>query len=68
MEPEFQIAKTVIEARITNGFSQKDLAQKINTKQSVISRLENAQTNPSISFLKRLATALNTPITVLVSP
>lgn len=61
---EFQIAKAIIEARINHGLTQKDLAQKLNTKQSVISRVENARTTPSLSFLKRLAEVLKVSLQV----
>lgn len=61
---EFEIAKSVIRARIENGLTQKQLADKLHTGQSAISRLEGANTTPSISFLKRLATALNTTLQV----
>jgi ribosome-binding protein aMBF1 (putative translation factor) len=54
---EFQIAKSVIEARLKKGLTQKQLADKLDTRQSVISRLENIRTTPSISFLKKLAIA-----------
>ena len=54
-ELEFQVARAVIEARIKKGMTQEDLAKAMNTKQSVISRVENAKTVPSLSFLKRLA-------------
>lgn len=63
-ELEFQIARAIIEARINKGFSQKDLAEKLHTKQSVISRVENAKTTPSLSFLKRLAEVLNVSLQV----
>lgn len=63
-ELEFQIAKAIIDARINKGLSQKDLAEKLHTKQSVISRVENAKTTPSLSFLKRLAEALNVSLKV----
>jgi ribosome-binding protein aMBF1 (putative translation factor) len=63
-ELEFQIAKAIIEARINKGLSQKDLAEKLHTKQSVISRVENAKTTPSLSFLKRLAEVLNLSLQV----
>ena len=52
---EFQIAKAVIESRLKKGLSQKQLAKRLHTQQSVISRVENAKTTPSVSFLKRLA-------------
>lgn len=67
-ELEFQIAKGLIEARIKRGLTQKELAQKMRTKQSVISRAENAKTTPSLSFLKRLAKVLNTSLQVQLKP
>lgn len=61
-EVEYHIARSIIQARMNMGITQAELAKKLNTKQSVISRVENAKTTPSISFLKRLATALDTPL------
>jgi ribosome-binding protein aMBF1 (putative translation factor) len=63
-ELEFQIARSLIETRIKKGLTQADIAKKMNTRQSVISRVENAQTTPSLSFLKRLASALQTSLQV----
>ena len=63
-QPEFEIAKAIIRARIEQKITQKELAKKMNTTQSVISRVEQAKTSPSISFLKRLAAALNTTLQV----
>jgi len=63
-EVEFQIAKSVIEARIKKGLTQKELAKKLDTRQSAISRLENVKTIPSISFLKKLAVATGSKLTV----
>ena len=63
-QPEFEIAKAIISARIDNKITQKELAKRMNTTQSVISRVEQAKTSPSISFLKRLAQALNTSLSV----
>jgi len=63
-QPEFEIAKAIIRARIENKITQKELAKKINTTQSVISRVEQGKTSPSISLLKRLAAALNTTLQV----
>ncbi|KKT67332.1 MAG: Transcriptional regulator, XRE family [Candidatus Woesebacteria bacterium GW2011_GWC2_45_9] len=63
---EFQIAKSIIEARIKRGLTQKELARRLNTKQSVISRVETAKTTPSLSFLKRLAEVLDTSLRVQI--
>ena len=61
---EFEISRAIIAARIKNGLSQKELAEKLNTRQSVISRVENARTIPSLSFLKRLAKVLDVSLQV----
>lgn len=61
---EYEIANSLIKARIEKGLTQEKLARKLKTKQSVVSRLENARTVPSLSFLKRLATVLDVPLKV----
>lgn len=63
-QPEFEIAKAIIRARIDNKITQKELAKKMNTTQSVISRVEQGRTSPSIALLKRIAAALNTTLQV----
>ena len=52
---EYEIARAIILARLKHKMTQKQLARRLKTKQSVISRVENAQTMPTLSFLKRLA-------------
>jgi len=54
----YEIKKQIIKYRIENNLSQKELAEKIGTKQSAISRLENDDYNPSIEFLDKVANAL----------
>jgi transcriptional regulator with XRE-family HTH domain len=44
--------------------TQKQLAEKMQTGQSAISRVERAMTTPSLSFLKRLAKALDMTLQV----
>jgi len=63
-ELEYQVAHAIIEARVKKGMTQEDLAKAMNTKQSVISRVENARTTPSLSFLKRLALVLDASLQV----
>ncbi|MEK7513298.1 MAG: helix-turn-helix transcriptional regulator [Patescibacteria group bacterium] len=50
---EYEIARAIIKARFKHQLTQKQLAKKLHTKQSVISRVENAQTTASVSFLQR---------------
>jgi ribosome-binding protein aMBF1 (putative translation factor) len=64
VEIEFQIAEAIIKARIERGLTQKELAKKLKTRQSVISRVESVKTIPTLSFLKRLAEALDVGLKV----
>ena len=61
---EYEIARALIKARIKKGLTQAEVARLMNTKQSVISRVENARTMPSLAFLKRLAGVLNASLKV----
>lgn len=63
-QPEFAVIDALIKSRIKNNLTQKQLANKIGTTQSVISRLEIGRANPTFSFLKRLAKALNSNLEI----
>lgn len=65
--PEFFIIGLLIEARIKQGITQSDLAEKIGTKQSAISRFESGTYNPTLSFLHKVADALGAKLKVTVS-
>lgn len=56
----FEIGQMVIEARIIKGITQAKLAKLVKTKQPSIARLEKGNYLPSLSFLKRIASALKT--------
>lgn len=64
LESEFILADSLIRARKKKRLTQKELAEKIGTRQPVISKLETANSKPSISLLKRIAQALGTKLTV----
>lgn len=57
LQPEFSVIEAMIEARIKKKLTQKELAEKMGTKQSVISRIETGRGNPTLSFLKKIAAA-----------
>lgn len=61
-EPEYLLAKEIIEKRMKDKMSQRALAKKLKTSQAAISRVESMNGNPSLSFLKRLASALNSKL------
>lgn len=58
----YKIKREIIKLRVDQGLSQKDLAERIGTKQSAISRLESGDYNPSIEFLSKVANALGKEI------
>jgi ribosome-binding protein aMBF1 (putative translation factor) len=59
LEDEFEVAKQVIGLRLKKGLTQKELAEKVNTSQSCIARLESGTyRNLSLSFLRRVGQAL----------
>ena len=62
--PEYALIETVIKKRIAKKMTQKELAQKIGTRQSAISRLESGGANPSFHFLQKVASALGARLTV----
>lgn len=63
-EAEYQLAIKLIEARLKRKMSQRELAKKINTSQAAVSRVESMNGNPSFSFLKRIATALDMRLSI----
>jgi len=68
LEPEYAAIEAVLKARKEKGLTQAKLAKKMGSKQAVISRLEAGLTNPSVSFLKRLADALDCRLEIRFKP
>ena len=58
LEPEYEIIRQVITARAEQNLSQADLAKRVGIKQSNISRLESGNYNPSLDFLRKIASGL----------
>lgn len=58
LELEFSIIEQVIRKRLDKGLTQKQLAEKVGTKQSAIARLEGGNSNPSVAFLEKVSKAL----------
>jgi len=59
LTPRYKIISELISARLKNGITQKELAQKIGTKQSAIARFEAGNINPSLGFLEKMAEVMN---------
>lgn len=60
LEPGYQVARL----RMLRGLTQAQLAEMVGTRQPSIARLENGSSTPSLSFLNKIASALNAKIEV----
>jgi len=56
--PVYKLIREIVTYRIEHGISQKELADRIGTKQSSISRFERTMKMPSLSFLNQITEAL----------
>lgn len=55
MQPEMDVIRAMVDARISQNLTQKELADRTGINQADISKLENGTRNPSLKLLKRLA-------------
>lgn len=62
LEPAYQVARL----RMLRGLTQKELAERLGTQQSSIARLESGKAMPSLSFLARIAEALDGSLEVRI--
>lgn len=53
------IACKIINYRLDNDMTQKDLANKLNITQAMVSKLESGEYNPSIEFLFKISKKLD---------
>ena len=66
LEVEYSIISQVIQKRLEKKMSQKQLAEKIGTKQSAIARLEGGNTKPSVAFLEKVSKALGSKLQISI--
>ena len=66
--PEFDLARALVEARTRAGFTQAELAKRMETTQSVVARLESGRMYPSIRTLERVALATGTRLRIVFDP
>jgi DNA-binding XRE family transcriptional regulator len=64
LEPEFAAISQLIELRIKHKLTQKQLAEKIKTKQPAISRFEEGLNNPTVGFLAKVAKVFNKKLVI----
>ncbi|MEN6356393.1 MAG: helix-turn-helix transcriptional regulator [Armatimonadota bacterium] len=66
LAPEYEVARQLIKARLERGMTQEELAAKVGTKQSNISRIERGQQNTSIGLLNKVAKGLGKKLHVSI--
>ncbi|MCK5061926.1 helix-turn-helix transcriptional regulator [Candidatus Parcubacteria bacterium] len=59
---KLHIAGEIVKLRKEKKISQKQLAEKINTTQAVISRIENGQVFPSTNLIQRICNAFDVQV------
>ena len=58
LQPEYDIIQAMIDARVQQNMTQKELSTKTGITQADISRIENGTRNPSLNMVKKLAQGL----------
>ena len=57
LDDEFSLVAAIIKARLDAGLTQAEVAQRMNTTQAVVARLEGGGRQPSTRTLRRFARA-----------
>ena len=68
IQPELDITRAIMDARIRAGITQTQLSKRSGISQADISRLENGTRNPSLNLLKRLAAAMDSTLKIEFIP
>ena len=55
--PRYELVSLIIKTRLEQNLTQEELARRIGTKKSNISRLESGKYNPSLDFIIKVAEA-----------
>lgn len=58
LAPEYAIKQALIDARVSSGLTQQQLADRTGINQADISKLESGSANPSLRTLQRLAAGM----------
>ena len=68
LEEEFQLAREMIGARARAGLTQDQLAARMKTTRTVVSRLESGRMKPSTRTLERFAKATGHKLKISFEP
>ena len=68
IQPEMDVIRAMIDNRIAQNLTQKELAERTGINQADISKLENWTRNPSLKMLKRLAAGMGMALKIEFVP
>lgn len=68
IQPEMEVIRAMIDARIEQNLTQKELATRTGINQADISKLESGTKNPSLKLLKKLANGLGMQLKISFEP
>lgn len=68
IQPELDVIRAMVNARISQNLTQKELAERTGINQADISKLENGTRNPSLKLLKRLAAGMGMALKIEFIP
>ena len=68
IQPEMDVIRAMIDNRIAQNLTQKELAERTGINQADISKLENRTRNPSLKMLKRLAAGMGMALKIEFVP
>ena len=67
-DAELAIERALIKLRLRNDETQEKLADKLNTKQAYISKIESGRVSPTITYVAKMADALNADAEIIFRP
>ena len=68
IQPEMDVIRAIVEARISQNLTQKELSERSGINQADISKIENGTINPSLNLLKRLADGMGMSLKIEFIP
>ena len=68
IQPEMDVIRAIVDARISQNLTQKELSERSGINQADISKIENGTRNPSLNLLKRLADGMGMTLKIECVP
>jgi DNA-binding XRE family transcriptional regulator len=68
VDAEFAAGCALLELRLQSNETQQNLAERLNTKQAYISRVETGRVSPTIGYIAKMAAALDADVEIIFRP